>query len=211
MRKLRIPPFVTLIMPVAEQIDYAKLVCELVTRRQQVSLKRLIDPGPTSAQLALLWKAAAQAPDHGLILPWRFVHVSDSARDRLATAFEQALIDRDPHSTAAQREDARAKAARAPFLALAIARLDGDGHPEIPYTERLVSLGCALQNMLLMAQAQGFGAGLVSGQAMDSAALRATFSLAPNEKAISFLGIGTVSWAKANRQRPAAEDFVTTL
>ena len=200
-----------LIMDVAESIDQADLVGELVARRQQVSPKRLIDPGPTSTQVAALWKAAAQAPDHGLILPWRFVRVSDAARDRLATAFEQALIERDPRATATQRDDARAKAARAPFLALAIARLDGDGHPEIPCTERLVSLGCALQNMLLMAQAQGFGAGLVSGQAMNSTALRAMFSLAPNEKAICFLVIGTVSRAKCNRQRPAAEDFVTAL
>jgi len=198
-------------MTFSEPADTAAFVCELVTRRQQVSPKRLSDPGPTPEQVAMLWKAAAQAPDHGLILPWRFVQVSDQAREQLGEAFVQALVERDPNATDAQRQDARAKAARAPFLALAISRLEGDEHPEIPVTERLVSLGCALQNMLLMAQAQGFGAGLVSGQAMDSAALRTTFSLAPNERAICFIVIGSVNKAKAARIRPVATDFVTTL
>lgn len=198
-------------MTVAEQTDYAELVCELITRRQQVSPKRLTDPGPTTAQVAMLWKAAAQAPDHGLLLPWRLVEVSDRARHRLGEAFVQALLERDCTATETQRAEARAKATRAPFLALAIARLGGDGHPEIPATERLVSLGCALQNMLLMAQAQGFGAGLVSGQAMDSAALRALFSLTPNEKAVCFIVIGSVSKAKPSRLRPLAADFVTVL
>ncbi|MGC8506640.1 MAG: nitroreductase family protein [Thiomonas sp.] len=198
-------------MTLAEPLDYAELVCELVTRRQQVSPKRLTDPGPSPAQQAMLWKAAAQAPDHGLILPWRFVQVSAAAREQLGEAFVQALIERDPQATATQIDDARAKAARAPFLALAISRTGDDDHVEIPATERLVSLGCALQNMLLMAQAQGFGAGLVSGQAMDSAALRTTFALAPNEKAICFIVIGTVGKAKASRVRPSAANFVTTL
>jgi len=191
--------------------DTAEFVGELLARRQQVSPKRLGEPGPTPEQIAMLWRAAAQAPDHGLILPWRFVQVSAQARGRLGETFVQALIERDPQATSAQCDDARAKAARAPFLALAIARLGDDGHAQIPASERLVSLGCALQNMLLMAQAQGFGAGLVSGQAMDSAALRATFALAPNEKAICFIAIGTVTRAKPSRERPGPESFVSTL
>lgn len=198
-------------MNLAEQTDAAELVCELVSRRQQVSPKRLIAPGPTPQQIDQLWRAAAQAPDHGLILPWRFVQVSDAAREELGAAFEQALIERDPEATLMQRDDARAKAARAPFLALAISRLEGEGHAEIPMAERLVSLGCALQNMLLMAQAQGFGAGLVSGQALDSVALRTLFGLSSHEKAVCFIVVGTVLKAKASRVRPTAADFVKLL
>lgn len=198
-------------MPLADQTDYSELVCELVTRRQQVSPKHLHDPGPAPAEVQQLWTAAAQAPDHALILPWRFVQVTSTARESLGEAFVQALLERDSEATEAQRNDARVKATRAPFLALAIARLGGDAHPEIPSTERLVSLGCALQNMLLMAQAQGFGTALVSGQAMDSAALRSLFGLAANEKAICFVAVGTVSKSRASRVRPSPLDFVTAL
>lgn len=198
-------------MTLAEPIDYAELVCELVRKRQQTSPKRLGEPGPDAGQVGALFCAAAQAPDHGLILPWRFVHVSDAGRERLGEAFVQALLERDPDATAQQRSEARAKAARAPFLALAIARPHDDASPEIPPRERLVSLGCALQNMLLLAHAQGFGAGLVSGQAMESRALRDLFRLADNEQAVCFITVGTVAKAKTSRMRPSPVDFVETL
>jgi nitroreductase len=201
-------------MTLAERTDYAELVSELIAKRQQTSPKRLGDPGPTPEQVHDLFSAATQAPDHGLIRPWRFVHVSDAARARLGEAFAQALLERDPAATPRQLQDARDKAARAPFLAVAIARLQedlADAHPEIPLTERLVSLGCALQNMLLLAHAQGFGAGLVSGQAMDTRALRELFAIGEGERAVCFVVVGTVIKAKASRLRPTVSDFVSAL
>ena len=191
--------------------DTAAWALELLRKRQQTSPKRLAPPGPSEAQVQALFEAAAQAPDHGLILPWRFVVVPDAARVHLGEAFAAALSERDPAATPEQLGDARDKASRAPFLALAIARLRDDGHPDIPPAERLVSLGCALQNLLLMAHAQGFGAGLVSGQAMDSAALRALFHVASNEAAVCFVVVGSVDRAKARRARPSVEDFVGIL
>lgn len=196
---------------VAHPTESALQFGALIARRQQVSPKRLGGPGPSLEQIQEIWTAAAQAPDHGLILPWRFIQVGDAARDALGAAFEQALLERDPAATQMQRDDARAKAARAPFLALAVSRLGGDSRAEIPTTERLVSLGCALQNMLLIAQAQGFGAGLVSGQAMDAVALRTLFGLSSHEKAVCFIVIGKVLKAKASRVRPTAADFVKLL
>ena len=183
---------------------------ELMRARRQTSPRRLIDPGPSEEQIHALFDAAAQAPDHGAIRPWRFVRVGALARSDLGEAFARALCERDPRATPTQLQEARAKALRAPFLALAIARLDDD-HREIPSAERLVSLGCALQNMLLLAHAQGFGAGLVSGQAMESRALRDLFRLADNEQAVCFIAVGTVAKAKTSRMRPSPVDFVETL
>jgi len=193
-----------------DQIDTIDWTLELLRKRQQTSPKRLMAPGPSSPQIRMLFDAAAQAPDHGLILPWRFVQISDAARPRLGAAFAAALLERDPAASTQQLQDARDKAQRAPFLALAIARTQDD-HPEISVAERLVSLGSALQNMLLAVHAQGFGAGLVSGQAMNSQALRALFGLGDNEQAVCFVVVGTVKSAKAARIRPAPEAFVTTL
>ena len=56
-------------MTLIKQTDYAGLVAELVRKRQQTSPKRLQDPGPSAAQVRDLFNAAAQAPDHGLLLP----------------------------------------------------------------------------------------------------------------------------------------------
>ena len=197
-------------MTPAEATDWAERVGELVRKRQQTSPKRLCDPGPSPEQVRELFTAAAQAPDHGLIRPWRFVQVSEAGRGRLGDAFALALLERDPEASAQQLQDARDKASRAPFLALAIGRMR-DEHVEIPETERLVSLGCALQNMLLTAHAQGFGAGLVSGKAMDAKAIRRLFGIDDAERAVCFVVMGTVRQAKASRVRPLPETFVSTL
>lgn len=127
--------------------------------------------------------AAAAAPDHGLLIPWRFVIVPPDRRALLGEAFALALTDRDCNATPEQVAVAREKAHRAPFLMLAIARLGSDDSG-IAALDRLVSLGCALQNILLTAHAMGFGAGLTSGQAMASPRMRDLFKLVEGEQAV---------------------------
>ena len=182
----------------------------LIHLRQHVSPKRLVEPGPNKRQLRQIFEAAAAAPDHGLLVPWRFVLIPREQRDRLGEMFATALTERDPTANAEQLADARAKAQRGSVLLLCIADL-AQRDPDTPAQERLVSLGCAIQNMMLTAQAMGFGAGLSSGQAMASAAMRQCFALAEGESAVCFVSFGTVSSAKPRRARPAPEQFVSTL
>jgi len=131
-------------------------------------------------------------------------------REALAEAFGQALLARDANATPVQVAQAREKAFRAPFLALAVARL-GVCEPDIDPLERLVSLGAALQNILLAAHGMGFGASLTSGQAMRSDPLRALLALAEGEQAVCCINIGTVTRAKPVRLRPDVAAFVSSL
>lgn len=186
------------------------LARELIHTRQTVLPKRLVAPGPDAAQQQALFEAAAAAPDHEQRLPWRFVIVPEARRDDLAEAFAQALADRDPQARPEQLAMAREKAHRAPWLVLALARLD-EADADVPAAERYVSLGCALQNMLLCAHAMGLGAALTSGQAMRSTRLAALFKLASHERPVCFLSVGTVSARKTMRVRPAPERFVSSL
>ncbi len=180
-------------------------------RRSQTGPRHLLEPGPDARQQQQLFEAAATAPDHGQILPWRWVVVPASARRRLADAFEAALLERDPAAGQAERERAREKASRAPFLALAIVREGGDGQQHITSHERLASLGCALQNLLLMATSQGFAVGLASGLALRSRALADCFALAPGERAVCFVAVGSAARRRAPRERPHPSRFVSEL
>ena len=183
----------------------------LIHSRQNVSPRRLDEPGPSVQQLQDILGAAGAAPDHGQLLPWRFVIVPQGKRSVLAEVFALALIDRDPGATLVQIEAAREKAHRSPLLMLAVARLVSELEPEIPNAERMVSLGCAVQNLLLASHAMGFGAGLTSGQAMASLRMRELFALCADETAVCFVNVGTVSKRKPARIRPATEQFVSTL
>ncbi len=182
----------------------------LIHTRQHVSPKRLVAPGPNAEQIAMILAAAGAAPDHGRLNPWRLIIVPRERRDLLGEAFAAALADRDAEATEVQRQEAHAKALRSPFLLLAVARLDpalGPTHPQ----ERLVSAGCAIQNMLLAAHAMGFGAGLASGRALYSQRLRSLFGLGAHEQPLCFLTVGTVINSKAARPRPIVADYTSTL
>ena len=183
----------------------------LIESRQNISPKHLVEPGPSKEQLDAMLSLAASAPDHGQLTPWRFVLVPTEQRHRLAEVFAQALVDRDPGATEAQAADAREKAYRAPLLMVAIASL-GSREPDTPAIERMVSMGAAIQNLLLGAHAMGFGTGLTSGRAMTSPHMRRLCGLKDGEVAVCCINIGTVARRKAaTRVRPAAEEFFSVL
>jgi len=197
-------------MSSADHQEVLDAALTLIHSRQHVSPRRLGDPGPDAQQIEAILTAAGAAPDHGLLTPWRLVIVPPERRHLLAEAFVEALVERDDQATEAQKQDAREKAFRGPFLVLVVARLESELGPTHPQ-ERLISAGCAVQNMLLTAHAMGFGAGLSSGQALYSQQIRRLFGLSGEERALCFVSVGTVTKRKAPRTRPSASDYSSTL
>lgn len=194
----------------AEPPTAALNAAALIAHRQTILPKRLDEPGPDESQLDQIFRAAAAAPDHNERLPWRFVLIPSSQRERLAQVFAASLRERDPLATAEQTEQAREKAFRSPTLMLAVVD-SGPPDDEIPPPERYISAGGAIQNMLLMATAQGFGSALTSGKAMESKVLRDLFALRDTEHAVCFVSIGTAAKRKPVRARPEPDRFVSTL
>ena len=190
--------------------DQAILAAALLQSRRTILPKRLVAPGPDAEQLQLILNAAASAPDHGQLLPWRFVVVPATARTALADVFSVALRERDAQATPEQMAQAQEKAHRAPLLMLVVVdALKGD--PQIDVNERIVSAGCAIQNMLLMATALGFGSALTSGKALKASGLRSLFGLGAGEQALCFVSVGSVQSSKGTRLRPTPDDYVSTL
>jgi nitroreductase len=178
----------------------------LIGSRFSVSPKRLHAPGPSAGQLQAIVEAAATAPDHRELRPWRLLRIGAAQRGALADLFEAALLERDPAAGAAERAEARAKAHRAPELLLAIVRL-GPPHDDVVEHERYVSLGAALMAMLLAAHAMGFAGMLTAGRALRSVAFAQGLGLAPDERAVCFVSLGTPSEVR-RRPRPSASDLL---
>jgi nitroreductase len=178
----------------------------LIHSRQHVSPKRLIAPGPNSSQKLEILNAAGAAPDHGKITPWHFYEVSPESRDLLGDLFSDALVTRDPSATLTQMDEAKQKAFRGPLLLLATANLN-NALDNIPEQEKLISAGCAIQNILLMANALGFGSGLSSGKALYNQKMRDLFLLKDKEVPLCFITIGTISAQKPNKQRPDVSTY----
>lgn len=136
--------------------------------------------------------------------------VPTERRSEMGDAFARALLQRDASATPDQLARAREKAFRAPFVALVVARL-GPCEPDIDLMERMVSVGAAVQNLLLMAHSMGFGAGLTGGLAMQSSALRELFALQQGERAVCCINVGTAVQRKPARVRPEIAGFVSSL
>ena len=163
------------------------------------------------AQLQTILAAAASAPDHRCLLPWRFITVPADRRDDLAEVFAQAPARTrprrpPPHEVAKARE----KGFRSPFLALLVVDAE-KGDADIGLAERLVSAGAAAQNVLLMATALGYGSALTAGQSVRSAVLHRFFGLRASEQAVCFVNIGTALSHGTARVRPAVADYVHAL
>lgn len=190
--------------------DVAPTMLQVIAARHNISGKRLTWPGPSPEQIDQLFIAASAAPDHGKKTPWRFIVIPADKRDLLGEVFATALQDRDPMVSADELQVARDKAQRAALLIAVIARLSPT-EAHIYELERMVSVGAAVQNILLAATSMGFGSGLASGRAMASTHMRTLFDLAEGEQAVCFINIGTVSEHKPPRARPHTQAFVSRL
>jgi nitroreductase len=101
-------------------------------------------------------EAANWAPSHGDTEPWRFTVFSGEGRQKLADLFESAHREMKPDSPV---EGARARAFAAPVwisIGLEPGR-DEEGRLKMPPEEEVMAVSGAVQNLHLMARAQGLG------------------------------------------------------
>ena len=193
-----------------ELLALADALSMVMQVRQTVLPKRLIEPAPDADSLSKWLTCATSAPDHDQLRPWRMVYIPTSQRDKLGQAFADALVERDATASQAQIEQARDKAIRAPVLLIVVVNSEV-GDPSIDMNERVMSDGCAVQNLLLMATALGWGSALTSGKAMKSQALRRLLALRYHDHAICCLSVGTIKEHRSRGNRPSMEDVVQTL
>jgi nitroreductase len=141
--------------------------------------------------LAQILAAGASAPDHGRLRPWRFIVVRGDARERLGEVFAQALVKRQPDAPAEALEQERGRPLRAPVVIAVVARVDPQ-HPKIPEFEQVLSTGAAVENILLAAHAQGFGAKWLTGANAYDDHVKAALGLTGNDRLAGFVHLGTV-------------------
>ncbi|MBS0485942.1 MAG: nitroreductase, partial [Proteobacteria bacterium] len=150
---------------------------DLLDSRRSTPARQLGEPGPMPAQLERLLTAAIRVPDHGKLAPWRLLTITGETRaalgEKLARIHQRIEPDIAPALLAKDRE----RFTFAPLIITVIARID-EHHPKIPAQEQLLSAGCVAYNLLLGAQALGFGAQWLTGWAAYDADAAALFGLA---------------------------------
>ena len=162
-----------------------------LSTRHSIAPPFLTGPGPDEAMLAEILAAGASAPDHGRLRPWRFIVIRGDARERLGEVFADALAKRQPDASAEALEQERGRPLRAPVVIAIVARVDPQ-HPKIPEFEQVLSTGAAVENILLAAHAQGFGAKWLTGANAYDDHVKAALGLTGNDRLAGFVHLGTV-------------------
>lgn len=180
---------------------------DFLNRRLSVPSRLLGDPGPDAATVEALVRLAARVPDHGRLAPWRFIRVAGDARHALGERLAALTRTRDPNAADAAIEKDRGRFNRAPLVIIVVARLT-PGH-KVPEQEQLLSAGLAAYNLLLGAEALGFGAQWLSGWPAYDADVDAMLGLAANERIVAFVHVGTPTGPGVERPRPAATTLLS--
>lgn len=177
--------------------------------RKSGNARALAQPAPDRATLDAIILAAARAPDHGRLVPFRFLEIAEAARGRLADLLEASSRALTPDLPAPEIERAREKASQGPLILAVIARIDA-GHPKITASDQWLAVGCALENLLLATQSFGFAAAVRSGRFLETPPMREGFALGPQEHLVSLVAIGTPTDWPPEKPKPALERVFST-
>jgi nitroreductase len=170
--------------------------------RSSVDPKTLVMPGPSTHEIVSMIAAALAAPDHSALRPSRFILIEGEGRLQLSQAFVEIRRRASSRGGAPGLARTWRKTMRAPTLVGVVARLVRD-HPKVPLHEQYVSVGAAIQNILLAAHALGYGAILLSGNRTRDPLVRDLLQLGNNEEMIGFISIGTPSKKIPPKIRPS--------
>jgi nitroreductase len=160
---------------------------------QRRSIGRLTEPAPTEAQLYEMLRAAAAAPDHGELRPWRFVVLRGEGKDEfgsvLGDAYLRRVADAGGRPEPAKLEKERTKLGRAPVVVIVCAVHVHDD--KIPWEDQLGSANAAAQNLLLAATALGFGSMWRTGDPVFDDDVKRAVGLTEHDAIVGFVYLGT--------------------
>lgn len=164
----------------------------IFTRR---SIGRLAEPAPSDADLITILKAAAAAPDHGELRPFRFTVLNGGAQDAFGNVLEQAYrqrckeTGREPEPAKVEKE--RTKLGRAP-LVVVVSAVDQENE-KIPFVEQRDAAVAASQNALIAATALGYGSMWRTGAPVDDPRVKAALGLREKDAIVGFLYLGSIT------------------
>jgi nitroreductase len=180
---------------------------DLLKTRKSVSTAFLASPGPDAAQLDEILTIASRVPDHGKLAPWRFIVFEGDARARAGDALAALYRKKHPDAEATKIEEERTRFTHAPVVVGVVSR--AAPHVKIPEFEQLLAAGNATMMMILAAHAMGFTAQWVTGWITYDPDAARLLGIAPDERFVGFVHIGTSTVPYQDRPRPNLANLVS--
>ncbi|HEX2701182.1 MAG TPA: nitroreductase [Acidimicrobiales bacterium] len=176
------------------------------------SVGRLTEPAPAGNDLDLILRAAAAAPDHGELRPFRFVVLAAEAKDAFGQVLADAYVARCEASgstpTPGQLAKERTKLGRAPLVVvMGAVHRDSD---TIPWDEQVAAVAAATENALIAATALGYGSMWRTGDVAYDRRVKSALGFGPHDAIVAFVYLGTPHDGRARpARRTDVDDLVT--
>src|SRR5690349_24960967 len=153
---------------------------ELLKTRRSIKPVELAGPAPSAAEIETLLTIASRVPDHGKLVPWRFIVFEGEARLAAGAAIAAAFRAKYPDAKPDHVQFEHNRLAHAPLVIAVVSR--AAPHVKIPEWEQVLSAGAAATTLVFAAHALGFAAHWLTGwYAYDRRVLDA-LGLAANER-----------------------------
>ena len=175
-------------------------VIDFMLARKSAPIPELNEPAPSDEEIRTMLTIASRVPDHGRLAPWRFILYRGAARDRIGEMLAARAEQREGPLTDGRRQQELARFSRAP-LVIGIVSVPRE-NPKIPQWEMFLSGGAAAMNLVIAANAFGYGTNWITNWYSDDEEGRRILGLAPQERVVGFVHIGTFSGDAPERPRP---------
>lgn len=185
----------------------AASVIDFMLARKSAPIQELRPPAPSEAELDTMLRVASRVPDHGRLQPWRFVLYRGEACVRLGEALAALAESREGPLPEARLEQERTRFTRAP-LVIGVVNVPRESR-KIPQWEMLVSGGMAALNLMIAANALGYATNMVTNWYSDDAEGRRILGLAPDERVVGFVHVGSHPGGVPDRPRPDPASLVS--
>lgn len=180
---------------------------DLMARRRSVPPIALREPGPAPDQLETLLRIASRVPDHGKLVPFRFIVFEGEARHRIGEVIEKVFASDDPRADEGRRALERGRLARAPLVVAVVSR--ARPHAKIPAWEQELTAGAVCMNLVIAANAMGFATSWLTEWIAFNRRVLDAMGLGASERIAGFIHIGTSAERPADRDRPDLATIVS--
>jgi nitroreductase len=178
----------------------AQSVINFLLTRNSAPIPDLKTPGPTDSEIETILTAASRVPDHGRLAPWRFILYRGDARAQVGEKLAELAESREGPLTEGRRNQELTRFSRAPLVIGVIS--SPKENPKIPQWEMFLSAGAAAMNLVLAANALGYGTNWITNWYSDVEEGRAILGIAPHERVVGFVHIGSYDGTAPERPRP---------
>lgn len=184
----------------------ASPVIDHLLSRSSAPIAELKEPAPSDQEIATMLKAATRVPDHGRLAPWRFILYRGAARERIGEGLLALAEKREGPLPEGRRNQELTRFSRAPLVIGVIS--SPKENPKIPEWEMFLSGGMAAMNLMHAANALGYGTNMITNWYSGTEEGRALLGLAPHERVVGFVHIGTYEGVTPERPRPDVAELV---